>query len=86
MRRYNDGPASAWKCAIALETGQRPGGPLAQEQVEQQQVGVDAVALGQVHPEPEPAGLLGAHHRAGLDHLRPDELEPDRASRRSVIP
>ena len=51
---------------------------LAQEQVEQQQVGVDPVALGEVHPEPEAARLLGAHHRAGLDHLRADELEPDR--------
>ena len=55
-----------------------PGRPLAQEQVEQQQVRVDAVALGQVHPEPEAARLLGAHHRPGLDHLRADELEPDR--------
>ena len=54
------------------------GRPLAHEQVEQQQVGVDAVALRQVHPEPEAARFLGAHHRARLDHLRADELEPDR--------
>ena len=54
------------------------GGSLADEQVEQQQVGIDPVALGQVHPEPEPARLLGAHHRPGLDHLRADELEADR--------
>ena len=55
-----------------------PGRPLAHEQVEQQQVGVDAVALGEVHPEPEAARLLGAHHRPGLDHLGTDELEADR--------
>ena len=51
---------------------------LADEQVEQQQVGVDAVALGQVHAEAVAARLLAAHHRAGLDHLRPDVLEADR--------
>jgi len=31
------------------------GGSLAQEQVEQQEIGIDAVALGQVHPETESA-------------------------------
>ena len=31
-----------------------------------------------MHPEAVAAGLLGAQHRAGLDHLRPDELEADR--------
>ncbi len=51
---------------------------LANEEVEQQQVGVDAVALGQVHAEAVAARLLAAHHRAGLDHLRSDVLEADR--------
>jgi hypothetical protein len=31
-----------------------------------------------VHPEAVAAGLLGAHHRPGLDHLRADVLEADR--------
>ena len=54
-------------------------GHLLEAQVEQEQVGVDAVALRQVHPEAEPARFLGAHHRAVLDHERADELVADRA-------
>ena len=54
------------------------GRPLTHEQVEEQQVRVDPVPLGQVHPEAEPARLLGPHHRAGLDHPGTDELESDR--------
>src|SRR5262245_10769736 len=42
---------------------------LADEQIKQQEVGVDAVTLRQVHAEAVAAGLLAAHHRACLDHL-----------------
>jgi hypothetical protein len=40
--------------ATACDTGQMPRSPLAQEQVEQQQVGVDPVALGRCIPNPKP--------------------------------
>ena len=57
------------RCCTAVETGQRPASRSSDEKIEQQQVGVDAVALGQVHAEAVAAGLLATHHRAGLDHL-----------------
>ena len=58
-----------------LPLGGSTGLALTDEQVQEQQVGVDAVALGQVHLEAVPTGLLAAHHGAGLDHLRTDVLE-----------
>ncbi len=61
-----------------LRHGPAAGLALADEQVQQQQVGVDAVALGQVHAEAVAAGLLAAHHGAGLDHLGAHVLEADR--------
>src|SRR5213594_1127880 len=47
-------------------------------EVEEEEIRDDSVALGQVHREAEPAGLLATHHRAGLLHLRSDVLEADR--------
>ena len=69
------------RCATAAETVAAAGLALAHEEVQQEQVGVDAVALGQVHAEAVAAGLLAAHHGPGLDHLGTDVLEADRASR-----
>src|SRR5439155_14968146 len=49
-----------------------------QHEIEEEEIRDDAVALGQVHREPEATGLLTAHHRAGLLHLRADVLEAHR--------
>src|SRR5919201_1634269 len=48
-----------------------------QHEIEEEEVGDDAVPLGKMHREAESARLLAAHHRAGLLHLRADVLEAD---------
>ena len=60
-----------------LELGKHLGRflPLREPQVEQEEAGCQSVTLGDVHPEPEPARLLAADHRVGLDHLGTHELE-----------
>ena len=62
-----------------LELGEDLGRPLAlrQPQVEQEEPGREAVALGNVHPEAEAARLLPADDGLRLGHLRPDVLEAD---------
>ena len=54
-----------------------PEGTLANQQVEQEQVGENAVALGEVHLEAVAARLFTAHRGARLDHLRANVLEAD---------
>ena len=55
-----------------------PQGAFANEQVEQEQVGEDAVALGEVHLEAVAARLFTTHRGASLDHLRTNVLKADR--------
>ncbi len=66
------------RCATAADDRGPAGLALAHEEVQQQQVGVDAVALGEVHAEAVAARLLAAHHGPGLDHPGPHELEAHR--------
>jgi hypothetical protein len=62
-----------------LQLGQQLGRlpALGQPQVEQEEAGRQAVALGDVHAEPEPARLLSADDGVGLRHLGSDVLEAD---------
>ena len=53
-------------------------GTLADEKVEEEEIGEDAVALGEVHREAVAPRLLAAHRGARLNHLRPHVLEADR--------
>ena len=48
-----------------------------QHEIEEEQVGDDAVALRKVHREAEAPRFLATHHRARLQHLRRDVLEAD---------